>query len=65
MHNTRQPTPVQVLADEKRLRWQIKLVQDQWRRALYDPTRVVCKKRLEAEFRDLSEEEDRIGCNDT
>ena len=59
----RQPTPVQVLVDERRLRCQIKLMQDQWRRALYDPTRVVCKKRIEAEFRDLSEE-DRFGCND-
>ena len=61
----RQPTPVQVLADERRLRCQIKLVQDQWRRALYDPSRAVCKKRIEAEFRDLSEEKDRIGCTDS
>ena len=61
----RQPTPVQVLEDERRLRHQIKLMQDQWRRALYDPTRAVCRKRIEAEFRDLSEQEDRIGCNDT
>ena len=61
----RQPRPVQVLVDERRLRHQIKLMQDQWRRALYDPTRAVCKKRIEAEFRDLSEQEDRIGCNDT
>ena len=60
----RQPTPVQVLVDERRLRNQIKLMQDQWRRALYDPTRAVCRKRIEAEFRDLSEQEDRIGCND-
>ena len=60
----RQPSPVQVLLDERRLRHQIKLMQDQWRRALYDPTRAVCKKRIQAEFRDLSEQEDRIGCND-
>ena len=61
----RQPTPVQVLVDERRLRHQIKLMQDQWRRALYDPSRAVCKKRIEAEFRDLCEQEDQIGCNDT
>ena len=64
-HYFRQPTPVQVLVDERRLRHQIKLMQDQWRQALYNPTRAVCKKRIEAEFRDLSEQEDRIGCNDT
>ncbi len=59
----RQPTPVQVLADERRLRCQIKLMQSQWRRALYDPTQAVCKKRIEAEFHNLSAEEDRIECN--
>ena len=60
----RQVIPVQVLVEERRLRCQIKLMQDQWRRGLYDPSRAICRKRIQAEFRDLSEQEDRIGCTD-
>lgn len=60
----RQPVPVQVLADERRLRCQIKLMQDQWRRALYDPSRAICRKHIEAEFDALAQEDSMIGCTD-